>query len=310
MLLIILVIASTVFILGVNILGNTASMKAGSLIAASGISLCVMGTLLLYRNSDNVSVIQHPILFIVLVAGFISAWGIVIINQRNGLRLFIHLFFFLSGICAIILLVYTLQFIEDSGLVFAADLEEELPGFVFIFSHFGHLEILMMLIGFIVGSISITGSIIGWVRLVAHRKPFFFRGQKWVNSILWLSFTCYVIFIVYNTPVIISAFGFTPTTTDGTKAYSGMYDFHKILIYSSLLFVLFCSVMLLLPTTEMGIIKLTCLVHIVGGLAMVVYGCIVVNTQFFTGGLLLAAVGFMLYLLFRKNLLNHITTAR
>ncbi len=256
MLQIFLFIALGIFFGGIKMLFQNVDSNWGSYVAASGLSVGIIGTLFLFSDPEGGSIFHYPILMVVLIAALLLAWILVLKPSQHSLLLQLSLLYGILGACSVISIIYILRYVVDTGLVFAADANEELPGFVFIFSHFGHLEVFMMLIGILAGVVFVTSSILIGVRVWLKKNPWIFKGYQTVNTILLLLLFGYTIFVVYNIPVIIAAYGFTPTTTDGTKAYSGLYDFHKLLIYATIPMALLWSIFIVLRKTNTDIIRL------------------------------------------------------
>ncbi len=186
MLQIFLAIALGIFFTGIKMLVQKPDSKPGSCVAASGLSFGIISTLFLFTGPEGASIIQYPLLIVVLIAGLLLAWVIVLKASQQSMLLKLNLLHGIVGACSIITMFYILRYVVDTGLVFAADAEEELPGFVFIFSHFGNLEVFMMLTGIICGVLFFTSSILVGVRVWLNRNPWTFRAHPIVNIILLL----------------------------------------------------------------------------------------------------------------------------
>jgi NAD/NADP transhydrogenase beta subunit len=296
-----LAIALGIFFAGIKMLVQKPDSKSGSCVAACGLSIGIIGTLFLFTGPEGASIIQYPLFLVVLIAGLLLAWFIALKVSQHSMLLLINLLYGIVGAFTIITMLYLLRYIVDTGLVFAADSEEELPGFVFIFSHFGHLEIFMMLAGIIYGVLCFTSSILLYVRVGLKKSPWSFKGYQAVNIIILLLLIGYTSFVVYNTPVIISAFGFTPTTTDGTKAYSGLYDFHKLLIYITIPLALLWSIFLVLRKTNTGIIRLMSLVNDLAGVLCICFGIYSGIQSVAVAGVFMVITGVLTYLFLRNT---------
>ncbi len=299
MLQIFLAIALGIFFAGIKMLVQKPDSKAGSCVAASGLSVGIIGTLVFFTDPEGASIIQYPLLIAVLIAGLLLAWFIVLKASQHSMLLLVNLLYGIVGACAVIAMFYLLRYIVDTGLVFAADSEEELPGFVFIFSHFGNLEVFMMLAGIICGVLFFTSSVLIGVRVCLRNSSWSFKGHKLVNIVLLLLLIGYAAFVVYNTPVIISAFGFTPTTTDGTKAYSGLYDFHKLLIYTTIPLALLWSIFLVLRKTNTKIVKLILWVNVCVGVISNCFGIYSGIHSVVIAGAFMVIAGVLTYLLLK-----------
>ena len=304
MLHIFLFIALGIFFAGIKMLVQKPDSKLGSYVAASGLSVGVISTLFLFTDPEGASIFQYPLLVVVLIAALLPVWFLVLKAFRQSMLLLTTLLYGIVGASAIIIMFYTLRYVVDTGLVFAADAEEELPGFVFIFSHFGHLEVFMMLVGIMCGVLFFTSSVLIGVRVWLYMYQWTFKGHQLVNIILLLLLIGYTAFVVYNTPVIISSYGFTPTTTDGAKAYSGLYDFHQLLIYTTIPMALLWSIFMVINKTNTGIIRLMSWVKNVAGVLCIFFGIFNGLYTIAIAGVLFIIVGGLTYLSYRSLSLN------
>ncbi|MES2775995.1 MAG: NAD(P)(+) transhydrogenase (Re/Si-specific) subunit beta [Bacteroidota bacterium] len=295
---IIYLIALAIFVIGIKM---TVATKRGSLIAATGLSIGIVGTIFLFRDHEAETIVLYPWLLGVLILGFVLGWVLALKSKPAPAAVMVSLLYALAGCCAILMVVYELAYIVDSGLVFPADTEEDLPGFVFIFGKFGHLEIFLMVVGLIIGTASFAGSVVAWAKLTGKIKDRKFKWQKWVDMVLVVLLLGYAGFIVYNTPIMISSYGFTPTTTDGTRAYSGLYDMHKMLLYSIAPLTLLCSFMLAMPISGTVVIFRISVLIALGGVAMMVVGFVNSDMSFIAAGATIIVAGILLALQMKQH---------
>ncbi|MEO7310763.1 MAG: NAD(P)(+) transhydrogenase (Re/Si-specific) subunit beta [Chitinophagaceae bacterium] len=293
-------VSLAVFLAGIRVMGMAAS-KAGGILAALGLSLATAATLLMYKDQDGEAITAYPFLLGLLIAALALSWIIALKRPSpKALPGMVNLVCLTIGVASVLVVIHRLNYIIDTGIVFPADPKEELPGFVFIFTKFGHADVLLMVVGLAIGCIAAVVSMIGFTRLAGKLAACRGKWKKPLVIALLLMLVGYIIFVVYNTPIIISSYGFTPTTTDGTKAYSGLYDQHRLLIYGTLVPALLCALVLAVIRPSGHIPILNSMLYLVGGLVMLLVGLLKFNTSLIFGGIMISTGAALLLGLLRK----------
>ena len=161
------IIASVTFILGLKMLSDPAKARRGNQIAATGMAIGVLGTILLYRQTDG-RLLGHlgwiiTAICIGGVAGVFAARKV----KMTAMPELVSLFNGMGGACAALISILEFERMRTS---FSEGVElSSLP---------------IILAGLIIGSVSFAGSIIAWGKLNGRIKDFAFKGQHIVNLVL------------------------------------------------------------------------------------------------------------------------------
>ncbi len=161
-------IGSVTFILGLKYLGNPATARKGNLIAAFGMILAIFGTIFLYtfeENGETHHLGNLGLIFAALVVGTIVGWIAAKKVQMTAMPEMVSLFNGMGGACAMLISVIEFQHLRSE-----ATLVEIPTG-----------ELITILIGMIIGSVSFAGSIIAWGKLSGNVKDKSFGKQQFIN---------------------------------------------------------------------------------------------------------------------------------
>lgn len=161
-------IASVTFILGLKYLGNPATARKGNLIAAFGMTLAIFATIFLYKDSNEQHLKNLPLIFGGLLVGTIVGWLAAKRVQMTAMPEMVSLFNGMGGACAMLISVIEFQHASSS-------MHEISKG-----------ELLTIIVGMIIGSVSFAGSIIAWGKLSGKVKDKSFGFQQVINIGLML----------------------------------------------------------------------------------------------------------------------------
>ncbi len=162
-------LASVSFIAGLKMLSHPTTARRGNLIAAAGMFLAIVGTIFGYHDEAGRSLGNYGWIFggilIGAVIGAVSAKKV----KMTSMPEMVSLFNGMGGACAALISI-----VEFNHLAKAphGDLRTEL---------------LIILAGLLIGTVSFTGSMVAWGKLNGRVKDFAFPGQHYINMIVLLA---------------------------------------------------------------------------------------------------------------------------
>jgi len=258
LLVLIYLIGSITFIVGLKMLSNPASARKGNLVAAAGMFLSILGTIFLYENEGQ-RLGNYPWIFAALIIGTIVGTLMAKKVQMTAMPEMVSLFNGMGGACAALISV-----IEFNHLLHTTtDL-----------STVDATKLLIILLGLIIGAVSFSGSMIAWGKLNGKIKDFAFGGQHIINLVILvlnLSIAAYVIF-------------FTPDQ---------LHLFFYVVVALSILYGIF----FVLPIGGADMPVVISLLNSFTGVAAACGGFLYDNKVMLTGGILVGAAGTLLTIL-------------
>ena len=262
------IIASVTFILGLKMLSHPATARRGNLIAAGGMSLAVLATIFLYHDENGNALHNYGWIF-----GGIAIGGVVGVFVAKKVKMtampeMVSLFNGMGGACAALISI-----VEYNHLVHrAAD------GLI------ARGELLIILSGLIIGTISFTGSMIAWGKLNGRIKDFAFKGQHVLNLLLLLIIACTAAWLIYSPG----------------KGEAGISDHPLMIFYFILLLSVIYGVFFVLPIGGADMPVVISLLNSFTGVAAACGGFLYDNKAMLTGGILVGAAGTLLTILMCK----------
>ncbi|HVZ56180.1 MAG TPA: NAD(P)(+) transhydrogenase (Re/Si-specific) subunit beta [Chitinophagaceae bacterium] len=188
-------IGSVTFILGLKLLSNPASARRGNLIAAAGMTLSIAGTIFLYRDDQGHHLHNYGWIFGGIVVGALVGTLAARRVKMTAMPEMVSLFNGMGGACAaLISLVEFHHLVRESGL-------GQTPGTSLV-TRLPAGEVLIIVLGLIIGSVSFAGSVIAWGKLNGRIRDFAFRGQHLVNLVLLLVVFALAAYLVGWSPVM------------------------------------------------------------------------------------------------------------
>lgn len=155
-------IASVTFIGGLKFLGNPSTARKGNLIAAFGMGLAIFATIFLYtKNGQHLHNLGW--IFGGLVIGTGLGWMAAKRVQMTAMPEMVSLFNGMGGACAMLISLIEYHHLSSSGM--------EMPAG----------EVLTIIIGMIIGSVSFAGSMIAWGKLSGRVKDRSLGKQQFIN---------------------------------------------------------------------------------------------------------------------------------
>ncbi len=169
-------IGSVTFILGLKMLSNPSSARRGNLIAAAGMTIAIFGTIFLYTDEEGHKLGNYGWIFGGLIIGTIVGTLAAKKVKMTAMPEMVSLFNGMGGACAALISIVEFNHLHISGGWTAYPPVPELTP---AFANAGQL--LIILLGLIIGSISFAGSVIAWGKLNGKIKDFAFPGQHLIN---------------------------------------------------------------------------------------------------------------------------------
>jgi len=171
MLVLIYIISSVTFILGLKMLSHPATARSGNLAAAAGMALAIFGTIFLYNDPETGHVLHnYDWIFSGLIIGSILGTVSAKKVQMTAMPEMVSLFNGMGGACAALISLIEYQHLSHMDAGMMSD-------------HKG--MVLIIVLGLIIGSVSFAGSMIAYGKLNGKVGDFSFKGQN-ILSILVL----------------------------------------------------------------------------------------------------------------------------
>lgn len=162
-------LASVSFIAGLKMLSHPTTARRGNLIAAAGMFLAIVGTIFGYHDETGRSLGNYGWIFggilIGAVIGAVSAKKV----KMTSMPEMVSLFNGMGGACAALISI-----VEFNHLVKAQHGDVR-------------AELLIILAGLLIGTVSFTGSMVAWGKLNGRVKDFAFPGQHYINMVVLLA---------------------------------------------------------------------------------------------------------------------------
>lgn len=177
---IIYLISVVSFVIGLKFLGHPATAKKGNLISAAGMFLAIAGTLFLH--DFEVPTINYVLIGGALLVGAILGWTIALKVAMTKMPELVSLFNGFGGGSA--LLIGLVEFSKIVGLA-----PEEKPSTAIIIT---------ILAAIVIGSITLTGSLVAWAKLNGSMKDLRLPKYNLINNIVFLGLIAFSAYIILN----------------------------------------------------------------------------------------------------------------
>src|ERR1017187_8304084 len=140
-------IGSLTFIMGLKMLSHPQKARNGNLVAAAGMGLAILGTLIFYK--ENVPVMIYGLILGAMFIGCIAGWVAAKRVQMTAMPQMVSIFNGMGGACAMLI-----GLIEFHHFLDADD----------------NLGLITVLASMVIGSVSFAGSVIAWAKLNGNMK--------------------------------------------------------------------------------------------------------------------------------------------
>src|SRR3954471_22224151 len=155
-------ISSVTFIVGLKMLSDPATARRGNLIAATGMTIAIVGTIFLYKDDEGKSLHNYGWIFGRIVIGGVVGTLAAKKVKMTSMPEMVSLFNGMGGACAALISITEFNHLSDS-LALAVGGDGEV-----------RLTLLIIFAGLIIGSVSFAGSMIAWGKLNGKVKDFSF----------------------------------------------------------------------------------------------------------------------------------------
>ena len=256
--------ASVTFIIGLKMLSNPASARKGNLLAASGMSAAIIGTIFLYQNVETGAHLHNlgwifGGLLIGGVVGMLAAKKVMMTAMPEMVSLFNGM----GGACAALISIIEFNHLSKELQAHTIELSSVQPTLVII------------VVGLIIGSVSFSGSMIAWGKLNGRVKDFSFPGQNILN-------------LVFLATALLAA------------AWLVLNPENSFLLYIILILSLLYGVLFVMPIGGADMPVVISLLNSFTGVAAAFGGFLYDNKVMLTGGILVGAAGTLLTILMCK----------
>ncbi len=258
LLVLIYLIGSITFIVGLKMLSNPASARKGNLVAAAGMFIAILGTIFLYE-SEGQRLGNYPWIFAALIIGTVVGTLMAKKVQMTAMPEMVSLFNGMGGACAALISV-----IEFNHLM------HNTSDFVSIDA----TKLLIILLGLIIGAVSFSGSMIAWGKLNGKIKDFAFGGQHIINLVI----------LILNIAIAAYVILFTPAQI-------------HLLFYVVVALSILYGIFFVLPIGGADMPVVISLLNSFTGVAAACGGFLYDNKVMLTGGILVGAAGTLLTIL-------------
>ncbi|MBS1667650.1 MAG: NAD(P)(+) transhydrogenase (Re/Si-specific) subunit beta [Bacteroidetes bacterium] len=268
-------VASITFILGLKMLSNPVTARKGNLIAATGMSIAIIGTLFLYEDEGQ-HLHNHLWIFTgILIGGVVGTLAAKKVKM-TAMPEMVSLFNGMGGACAALISIVEFNHLEHSIKAFSGT-----AGNGYVNENFSFGFVWTICLGLIIGSISFAGSVIAWGKLNGRIKDFSFKGQHLANLIIFATVIGLGIYLPIN------------MMTNGIQSIST--NFYIILILA-----LIYGIFFVLPIGGADMPVVISLLNSFTGVAAACGGFLYDNKAMLTGGILVGAAGTLLTILMCK----------
>ena len=257
------IIASVFFIFGLKMLSHPETARKGNLIAAVGMVLAILFTILFHKK-DGQSIGNIVFILAALVVGTIIGWMVAKRVKMTAMPQLVSLFNGMGGACAALI-----SLMEFPHLAHGAASAPMFSG-----------EVLSILLGLFIGSVSFAGSMIAFGKL---------NGNVGDLRITWLKFVNIgmLLFIIVFMGFIMAQGNVNPTEV---MPY----------IYALLAMALFYGVLFVMPIGGADMPVVISLLNSFTGVAAATGGFLYHNQAMLTGGILVGSAGTILTVLMCK----------
>ena len=239
-------IASVTYIVGLKMLGNPKTARNGNLIAATGMVVAILGTIFLYDK--QVDILIHILIWTAIVLGSIAGWIVAKKVEMTKMPELVSMFNGMGGASAALI-----------GLIEFQNNTNSLNNTVVIIA------------GVIIGSISLSGSMVAWAKLNGNMKSII-RLPKYnlINNLVIIS---------------VLALGFY-------IAWSGSGS--PVQMYLLFLMALIYGILFVIPIGGADMPVVISLLNSLTGIAAAFTGVLFSNMVMLAGGILVGSAGLIL----------------
>jgi NAD(P) transhydrogenase subunit beta len=287
-------------------LSNPAAARRGNLIAAAGMIIAILGTIFLYKDEAGNKLHNYGWIF-----GGIAIGGVIGTLAAKKVKMtampeMVSMFNGMGGACAALISI-----VEFNHLIKHPYLDNK-EGFTIypplsalgghgtsLGAHFpAHIpatELVIIMAGLIIGSVSFAGSMIAWGKLNGTIKDFSFKGQHILNLVLLAAAIGLSVFIISKT----GHFDFE-VNLSGPDTVTFTSHFPVLIFYAVFALALLYGVFFVMPIGGADMPVVISILNSFTGVAAACGGFLYDNKVMLTGGILVGAAGTLLTILMCK----------
>lgn len=287
-------VGSVTFILGLKMLSNPASARKGNLIAAAGMTIAILATIFLYTDEEGNRLHNYGWIFGGIIIGAIIGTLAAKKVKMTAMPEMVSLFNGMGGACAMLISI-----VEFNHLIHSLESWTIFPPL----SDLGNIEsvrrigqLVIILLGLIIGSISFAGSIVAWGKLNGRIKDKSFKGQHIINLLLFSAVLILAIVLVFAFP----KYQELPEGFLFKMQENSSFSNLKIIFYLVFILSLVYGIFFVMPIGGADMPVVISLLNSFTGVAAACGGFLYDNKVMLTGGILVGAAGTLLTILMCK----------
>ncbi len=296
-LLIIYLLASVSFIIGLKMLSKPNTARLGNSIAAIGMVAAIFGTIFLYKGNTGEHLGNYIWIFTALALGTIAGWVSAKKVQMTAMPEMVSLFNGMGGACAALIAIGEWRhYVHNSA-------DNIIDGYLALADNLSTGSFITIVAGLIIGCISFSGSIVAWGKLNGKIKDFKFKGYPYFNMLLLIGLIAFGAFIIWLLPHDSQKESSIPvgiTLADGQVLHYVMKPIEVNFIYMLAAVALVYGVLFVLPIGGADMPVVISLLNSLTGIAAACGGFLYDNKVMLTGGILVGAAGTLLTILMCK----------
>lgn len=271
------IIASVLFIAGLKMLSHPDTARKGNILAAVGMIMAIVATLLWHKNPEGESIGNIPYIILAIAVGTIIGWAIAVKVKMTAMPQLVSLFNGMGGAAAALI-----SLMEFPHLAHGQQTAQMFSG-----------EVLAILLGLLIGSVSFAGSMIAFGKLDNRIGDIKTPLLRFLNLALLAGLIGFIIYIMAQ------------GTVQPTQLMPAIY----LMFALSLLY----GVSFVMPIGGADMPVVISLLNSFTGVAAAMGGFLYNNQAMLTGGILVGSAGTILTILMCKamnrSLLNVIVGA-
>ena len=290
-------IGSVTFILGLKMLSNPATARKGNLVAATGMTIAIIGTIFLYRDDESGEKLHNYVWIFcgLLIGGIIGTLAAKKVKM-TAMPEMVSLFNGMGGACAALISIIEFGHYARNG--FKNIIHEAYESGAVVDETVLSLGVqtgilITIFVGLIIGSVSFAGSMIAWGKLNGKIKDFAFKGQHIANQVLLVTILALSAYIIYKIKISVGSTDDAPDVALNITTIS-------LLFYGVLALSLLYGVMFVMPIGGADMPVVISLLNSFTGVAAACGGFLYDNKVMLTGGILVGAAGTLLTILMCK----------
>lgn len=273
-------IGSITFIIGLKMLSNPASARKGNLVAATGMTIAILGTIFLYRDESGNKLHNYGWIFGGILIGSIVGTLAAKKVKMTAMPEMVSLFNGMGGACAALISFIEFEHLANNN--FTITIEESYVSDTVTATDVMQLPVptgmlITIMLGLIIGSVSFAGSMVAWAKLNGRMKDIVFPGQHIFNLVLLAVIVGLAVYLV----------GWVPSSS-------------HLIFYGIFALALIYGLFFVMPIGGADMPVVISLLNSFTGVAAACGGFLYDNKVMLTGGILVGAAGTLLTILMCK----------